>query len=39
MNEGPTLVAPSGVPIGRRFRKEIYPKEPKLPVAIEKKAS
>ena len=32
MNEGPTLVAPSGVPIGRRFRKRkfIRPKNQKL---------
>ena len=30
MNEGPTLVALLGVPIGRRFRKEeIFPKIPK----------
>ena len=32
VNEGPTLVAPSGVPIGRRFkrRKFIRPKNQKL---------
>ena len=24
MNEGPTLVAPSGVPIGKRFRKRKF---------------